>query len=386
MNSRVFRPSLREGFTHLVCAGLLVLPAAAASTALSLPEAIRVLQQIGPEGKGNAAATEAWKVLASRPAEELPRLLEAMNGANDYAVNWISTAVDVVAASGKPPVAALGQFLGDTSHHPRARYRAWELIATVHPEAASQLLTGMLTDPGPELRRDAVAQRMNQAAGHREAGEGDPAALLYRQALAAARDAQQIDEISTALLELGQPVDLPQVFGFLQDWRVIGPFDNTGLAGFAQPFPPERELRFDLEYPGKSGNVRWVAHTSTNEHGLIDLNRVLGKTKEVTGYAATEFHADREQPAELRLGCKNAWKIWFNGQFVFGRDEYHMGAEIDQYRLPVTLRRGINTILVKLCQNELQEDWTEEWEFQLRITDALGTPVRTAPRHTQPRN
>jgi hypothetical protein len=81
-------------------------------------------------------------------------------------------------------------------------------------------------------------------------------------------------------------------------------------------------------------------------------------------------------PAELRLGCKNGWKLWFNGQFLFGRDEYHRGAEIDQYRLPVTLRPGANTIVVKLCQDEEVEDWTVEWEFQLRVTDPTGKPIR----------
>ena len=33
---------------------------------------------------------------------------------------------------------------------------------------------------------------------------------------------------------------------------------------------------------------------------------------------------------------------------------------------------------------ELVEDWTEEWEFQLRITDSLGTPIRSAALPTKP--
>jgi hypothetical protein len=67
--------------------------------------------------------------------------------------------------------------------------------------------------------------------------------------------------------------------------------------------------------------------------------------------------------------------VWLNGKYIFGRDEYHRGAEIDQYRMPVELKRGKNTILVKVTQNELVEDWTKEWEFQLRVTDTLGTPL-----------
>jgi len=44
----------------------------------------------------------------------------------------------------------------------------------------------------------------------------------------------------------------------------------------------------------------------------------------------------------------------------------------------VDLKPGRNALLVKLCQNEQVEDWTVEWEFQLRITDSLGTPISLA--------
>jgi len=77
----------------------------------------------------------------------------------------------------------------------------------------------------------------------------------------------------------------------------------------------------------------------------------------------------------VRLGCKNGWKVWLNGKFLFGRDVYHRGVEIDQYRLTAQLQPGRNVILVKCLQNEQTEDWTKEWEFQLRITDAQGTPI-----------
>lgn len=105
----------------------------------------------------------------------------------------------------------------------------------------------------------------------------------------------------------------------------------------------------------------------------------------MTGYAFTEFNAAAAGPAELRLGCKNGWKVWFNGALLFGRDEYHRGARIDQYRLPVTLKAGKNTILVKACQNEEVKDWTKEWEFQLRVCDASGTAILAKDRPATPK-
>ena len=52
--------------------------------------------------------------------------------------------------------------------------------------------------------------------------------LVYRQALNAARDIDQIEEIAKHLTEkLEQELDLPRHFGFLMHWKVIAPFDNT---------------------------------------------------------------------------------------------------------------------------------------------------------------
>ena len=83
----------------------------------------------------------------------------------------------------------------------------------------------------------------------------------------------------------------------------------------------------------------------------------------------------RPQELELRLSTPNAWKLWLNGELIFQRDEYHRGMQLDQYKMPVTLRPGKNDILVKACQNEQEESWTVEWQFQLRVCDATGTAV-----------
>jgi hypothetical protein len=171
---------------------------------------------------------------------------------------------------------------------------------------------------------------------------------------------------------------LVDVFGFLTRWQVVGPFDNTGGAGFERAYPPETEVRLDAEYDGKEGRVKWKEFVSEHERGMVDLNKAWAPLKEVTGYAMTTFLSDTARPAEIRLGSKNGWKVWWNGQYLFGRDEYHRGAEIDQYRMPVELKAGANTLLVKLTQNEQVEDWTVEWEFQVRITDPTGRPLRSA--------
>lgn len=348
-----------------------------------IDEALHTLRQVGREGQGNAAASPAWRRVAQAKPEELVSVLQAMDDANPFAVNWLRAAVETIAArtvaGGHPlPLAPLGQFLLDTRHSPHGRRLAFELIAQADARTAEKLLPGLLNDPAGELRRDAVQALMDQARGVLAQTNQPGAALLYRQALGFAREVDQIDAINGQLRELGQPADLLSVLGFLARWRVIGPFDNTGGSGFERVFPPETALDFAATYDGKAGKVQWTETGATNEYGIVDLNRPCGKLKEVTAYACTEFESEHAQAAELRLGCENAWKVWLNGRFLFGRAEYHRGKEIDQYRLPIQLQAGRNTILVKVCQNEQAEEWTVEWEFQLRLCDALGTPIQPA--------
>ena len=359
-----------------------------AATAPELTEALRIIRAVGPEGQGNAAASRAWKdVLARNDAANLLPVLTAMDGANDYALNWLCVAVDGLVAqaakAGRPlPLPELGKFLLETSHHATARRRAFELIRRGDPATAEKLLPGMLNDPSLEIRYDAVSQLLGQAQAALARTNQPGATLLLQQAVSFARDADQIDEIAKQLKALGRPVNLQKHFAFLADWKIIGPFDNTGNVGFETSYPPELKLDFSAEYDGKKGKVRWQEYSTSHEYGMVDMNQPLGKLKGVLAYATTDFYADRAQSVELRLGGKNSWKVWLNGKFLFGRDEYHTNTEIDQYVMPAQLQPGRNTILVKVCQNEEVQDWTNEWEFQLRVTDSLGTPISQVAANT----
>ena len=248
------------------------------------------------------------------------------------------------------------------------RARASQLRGRGEANAPAQPTPGLLGDPSVDLRREAVARLLGQAEGLAKAGNKPAAVLLYRQALDAARDLDQIKSISGALRELGRKVNLTRHFGFLVDWQMAGPFHNKDRAGFEAVFGPEKKPDLSATYDGLNGKVKWQPYSTGDEYGMVDFNKPYGDLKEVTGYAQTEFVSGSDRPAELRLGCKNAWKIWLNGELVFGRDEYHRGMRIDQYELPVQLRKGGNTILVKACQNEQVEDWTVQWQFPVSYT------------------
>ena len=100
------------------------------------------------------------KQLAQANAQELPKILTGMDGANALAANWLRAVVEAIAdrelgAGGRLPQAELEAYLADADarHLPQARSLAWDLIIRVDPAAEQRLVGGLLNDPSMELRR-----------------------------------------------------------------------------------------------------------------------------------------------------------------------------------------------------------------------------------------
>lgn len=354
-------------------------------------ESLRTIQSVGLEGKGNSEAAQAWSELVETGPTIILPSLQAMGEASPLARNWLRSAVEAVVENARSsdaelPTAEIRQFLLDRSGEPNARTLAYDLYASIDEKAAIELVPGMIDDPSPGLRREAVGQLIGKGKSLLADEKTEESAATLRNALEAAREVDQIEEIAKLLRkDLEQTVDLPHQFGFLLYWNLIGPFDNTDRAGFDTVYPPEESVDLAASYEGKDNKeIRWQDYSTADDYGMVDFNQPYGPLKEVVGYAYTEFQSEKEQDVELRLGCKNAWKIWLNGELVFGRDEYHRGIRIDQYILPVTLNEGKNTLLVKACQNEQEQDWTVQWQFQLRVCDSTGAAVYSTDRKPTP--
>jgi hypothetical protein len=339
------------------------------------------LRAVGPKGAGHKEAMAAWKTVAASPASELPAILAAMDGAGPLAENWIRSAAETVAQreQAKLPVKTLEGYLNDTQRGPRSRRLAYELIAAVDAKAEGRLIPGLIDDPSLELRRDAVALAI-AAAEKVPAGDDKTAAVAaWRKAFVSSRDLDQIKLTSDKLKGLGEKVDLPRHFGFLTQWQLIGPFDNKQTKGFDVAYPPEAAgFVADATYDGVSGEVKWIEHTTTDDHGVVDLNKALAKHKGAIAYAYANFDAAEERTVDVRLGSINGNKLWVNGELIFANHVYHANAAIDQYVGQAKLKKGRNSILLKIAQNEQTEPWAQDWQFQLRICDRIGTAVLEA--------
>jgi hypothetical protein len=343
---------------------------------------IKTIKDVGAEGMGNVAAAKAWAELVKAGPGALPDILAAFDGADVTATNYLRTAAEAIAeqelnARHPLPTAKLDAFLQDRKHSGKARRLAYEFLVRNDPGTPERLLPSMLDDPSGELRRDAVAVAIKDAQAILDKGDKTAAAAAYRKVLNSARDRDQVDLIAKQLKTLGVDVDLVSQFGFIRHWALATPFDNVEGIGFAKVYPPERGVDLNATYTGKKdAKAKWVAHTTTEPLGVVNLNKALGKLKGTTAYAHAVIESPEERPVELRAGCINALKIYLNGKQVFAREEYHHGMDVDQHTGSGVLKKGRNEILVKVCQNEQTEQWAQEWMFQLRVCDALGGAVR----------
>jgi hypothetical protein len=367
---------------------MVLLTVTATASSPELGGAFEAIRGVGPDGKGSAQAARAWQEVAKADVSRLPQVLAAMDGASPLARNWLRAAVDRIlenARSQKKPLPGgeLEVFLRDTRHDPQARRLAYELLVEGDPAAADQLLPGMLGDPSLELRRDAVARVLEQA--EKVAGERKEEALpLFRKAVTAARDPDQIDRAARRLRELGQPADLPTELGLITHWKLIGPFPNAEQKGVDTAYPPEKARDFAAEYDGKDGKVRWVDYVSKDPYGVVDVNAGVGAHLDSVAYAAAEFTSPEARDVDVRLGCYTVFKLWVNGELALVRGDAYAGMRLDHYVAKVRLKPGKNEILVKVCQADPPPPLPKHWRFMLRVCDSSGAAVLSTTRPTAP--
>lgn len=361
----------------------LALAVAALAAPAQEPEGIKArlaqIKKVGREGAGNAEAARAWKALVAEGTPALLPILDAIEDDSRLASNWLRPAFEAIAESAQKdgkalPRDALEKFIRDTKKAGTARRIAYEWLVKADGTAPERLLPGMLLDPSPELRRDAIDRAL------KEAEKLDPksaeAKAAYLNVLKGATDEDQVETIAKALEKTGEKVDLTRHYGFVTTWHLVAPFDHHKGVGWDKEYPPEKGVDLTASYDGKGGEkVSWKEHTTKLPKGMVDLNKALGATKGAVAYAHATVESEAERPVELRIGCINGLKVFLNGKRLFALEEYHHGMRMDQYHVRGTLKKGKNEVLLKVCQNEQKEPWAQSWQFQLRLCDYAGSAV-----------
>jgi hypothetical protein len=361
---------------------LLVLVAAlSASTDEDVTRLLKVVRAVGPEGSGSPQARAAWDRLIARGPVVLPELLEVMDTPDTTVANWLRTAFDHIAdqAAGKGgkgiDADALLRFARDPKKQGRARRLALDLVERLRPGTRADLLRGWTEDP--EFRHDAIEQALAKLESEKDVSVDRRVAALNRL-FTATRDLPQSRAVAAKLKELNAPTSVADHFGFLSDWYVIGPFDAHGMKGFRGIYPPEEKVELSASYPTESKAVAWKRYrspeTPSGAHvALVNLREPLGDAVDAVAYAYTAIEAAEPREVEFRGAADDNLTVWINGKRAFGFEEYRNGVRLDRHRFRVRLQKGVNTVLVKVCQAPADPGHPEpNWEFLLRICDTDG--------------
>jgi len=318
---------------------------------------------------GVAQASKLARELAARNDLQSLVALRAMKGSSAIGKNWLLGLANAAQNRKAASKADLESFLSDQGEDSEARYTVFRWLTDGNDQVRRQWLSGMTEDSSPEIRYEAIAMALEPA----DLGEGK-----LKQLLDSARQPEQVTAIIERLDKLGVKVDQAKHFGFLTQWKFIGPFDNVGSDKFKVAYPVETDYvagKLADSYPGKADSVSWVSETSSDKEGLVDLAKLYNNEKGCIVYGVAEVTSPVEVACELRVGCINAQKLWVNGELVIANEVYHTGMQVDQYVAPIKLKAGVNRILVKVCQNEQKEAWAQRFVFQARICDSTGRAI-----------
>jgi len=163
--------------------------------------------------------------------------------------------------------------------------------------------------------------------------------------------------------------------GFVRPWLVVGPFDNEGKRGLETELGPETELDQAIvpgrAYSGKERPVRWRAVPDVFKNGFLDLGSLLRPERKVCGFATTFVHAKAGTKAPRAIsawiGAAGAFVAYWNGRKVL-EDRAYRGHDVDRLATTLTLERGQNRLLVKVCGDEASP------VLSVRLADAAGAP------------
>lgn len=366
---RRFRP----GWAAVALAAAVVAAATAQPQPAERDKALAALKAVTKEGAANDAAAPAWKTVVDAGGPGFFYILEAVRDDNPVAANWLLSAAGAVAekeakAGRKLDAKQLEAFTFDTRNAPSARRLAFELLSGQSKDAVERLFPLLVNDPHPDLRREAIADQLAKLKSGAKVRNTLPELFAFT------REKEQAEELAKELETTGKKVNVTEHFAFLTAFRVVGPFLSEKGKALTLSHPPETDTAA-AEYDGKDGKVKWVPLATAHKYGQLDLNDKVGRLKNACVYALAVVHAEKDTPAEVRVGSPNAVQIFLNGKKLFEREEYHHGDQLDYHTGKGVLTAGENTVVVKVCQNNQTDSWAQRWQFQARVCDPTGGPL-----------
>jgi len=151
---------------------------------------------------------------------------------------------------------------------------------------------------------------------------------------------------------------------FITDWWVVGPFNNEKRIGFDKVYAPETCV-FDTMrvFEGDPNQqLKWI-HYESKVSGCLDLERIF-QSNPLSGvaYAYTTIKSNRDQKCEVGLGSSDGIKMWINGELQHSNN-VNRRVDINQDIVSISLKKGENTILLKLDKTTNEWEWAFNFAF-----------------------
>jgi tetratricopeptide (TPR) repeat protein/transglutaminase-like putative cysteine protease len=137
--------------------------------------------------------------------------------------------------------------------------------------------------------------------------------------------------------------------GFISQFYVVGSFENEGKSGCNTDFGPEAAVAGDARFPISGREVSFRPLNQSSRAGYVDLSAVLRPNSEAVAYALAFLEAPAETRTQLSVGASGAFRLFVNGSLAASEDRYNLPRP-EQSRVTVRLRKGINRVLLKVCQ------------------------------------
>lgn len=158
--------------------------------------------------------------------------------------------------------------------------------------------------------------------------------------------------------------------GAIENWQILGTFDNTSGSGFNKDFGALAKPQPDAVFKNKNeASVKWYAPPHARSDRWFDFEYYFLISNSVM-YAQTFLKSDEDQEIYFCSGNSGSFKIWVNDKLVTNIYE-ERNCDMDIYINNVKLNKGYNRILVQIGESE-----TNAANFMIRATDKDGKPVK----------
>ncbi len=133
---------------------------------------------------------------------------------------------------------------------------------------------------------------------------------------------------------------------FISCWSLRGPFESTAKMDGTDFLGGEADMTASVPVLSRD----WAEGCLDIESPENALNAFYGQHENCCAYLLTVVESKVAQAAELLVGSDDGFAVWLNGKCLANRIELRRGLAVDQDRLPVSLRKGFNILMIKVSQ------------------------------------